>query len=130
MTKKPTSKKSSNINSNEQFDRRTEWRLELPLTATVEGKLPHGKTFKEETTLENISSTGAYFSLNSKITVGSKLNLLIELPSNLTEGKKLKLCLGGKTVRLQKIDKSEKKQGVALHFDEEFKSEEFQITAK
>ncbi|MGD9345616.1 MAG: PilZ domain-containing protein [Candidatus Aminicenantes bacterium] len=101
-------------------DRRQEWRFELPLSAIVEGTLPEGSKFKEETILENISSGGAYFSLESGITVGSKLNLVIEIPSKVTGGKKTKLCLGGLTVRLQKLDKEGKKQGIALSFDEDF----------
>ena len=76
-------------------DRRREWRIDLPLNAIVEGELPQGKLFQEETILENISSTGAYFCLDSGITVGSKLNLIIEIPPEMTEGDKVKLCLGG-----------------------------------
>ncbi len=105
-------------------DRRQEWRFELPLSAIVEGTLPEGSKFKEETILENISSGGAYFSLESGITVGSKLNLVVEIPSKVTEGKKIKLRLGGLTVRLQKLDKEGKKQGIALSFDEDFQFED------
>jgi c-di-GMP-binding flagellar brake protein YcgR len=104
-------------------DRRQEWRFELPLSAIVEGTLPEGSKFKEETILENISSGGAYFSLESGVTVGSKLNLVVEIPSKVTGGKKTKLCLGGLTVRLQKLDKEGKKQGIALSFDEDFQFE-------
>ncbi len=104
-------------------DRRQEWRFELPLSAIVEGTLPAGLTFKEETILENISSGGAYFSLESGVTVGSKLNLVVEIPSKVTGGKKTTLHLGGLTIRLQKLDKEGKKQGIALSFDEDFQFE-------
>jgi c-di-GMP-binding flagellar brake protein YcgR len=124
MTKKATKtnkapeKKDAQIKNSEDvtIDRRREWRIDLPLNAIVEGELPQGKTFKEETILENISSTGAYFCLDSGITVGSKLNLIIEIPSELTEGDKVKLCLGGFTVRLEEATTGEKRQGVALRF--------------
>jgi len=117
-----TSKKTKiKAQSNEvTIDRRREWRLDLPLPAIIEGKLPDGKTFKENTTLENISSTGAYFCLDAGITVGSKLNLIVEVPDKLSEGKKLELCLEGVTIRLEEPEKEGKKQGVALRFDEEF----------
>ena len=105
-------------------DRRQEWRFELPLSAIVEGTLPEGSKFKEETILENISSGGAYFSLDSGITVGSKLNLVVEIPSKVTGGEKIKLRLGGLTVRLQQLDKEGKKQGIALSFDEDFQFED------
>jgi len=103
-----------------KIDRRGEWRFDLPLTAKVEGKLPNGKKFQEDVTLQNISSGGAYFSLDSGVIVGSKLNLVIDIPSELTEGKKLKLCLGGLTIRLEKPTQKEKKQGVALRFHKKF----------
>ena len=64
-------------------NRRKEWRFELPLPTMVEGELPVGQAFHEKTTLKNISSGGAYFTLDSGVTVGSKLNLTIDLPSNL-----------------------------------------------
>lgn len=129
MTKTPRSKNSSSKKITEKdpnlsdlnFNRRKEWRLELPLSAIVEGKLPHGEKLEETTTLQNISSTGAYFCLESGLAVGSKLNLVIDLPKELTGGKKLKLCLGGLTVRLEESNKKERKQGVAIRFHKRFK---------
>ena len=103
-----------------KVDRRKEWRFELPLSATVEGELPTGKKFMEDVTLENISSGGAYFCLDSGVVVGSKLNLVIDIPAELSEGKKIKLSLGGLTIRLEKPDKEGKKQGVALRFRKKF----------
>ena len=103
------------------INRRREWRFELPLTAIVEGTLPQGKDFKEAAKLENISSTGAYFCLDSGVVVGSKLNIMINLPKALTESQTLKLRIGGMTVRLEKPNKKNKKQGVAVRFDKEFK---------
>jgi len=131
MTKLDTSKKKTNIkkgqkksHSNEvTIDRRREWRLDLPLPAIIEGKLPNGKSFKENTILENISSTGAYFCLDAGILVNSKLKLIVEVPDKLSEGKKLKLCLEGISIRLEEPEKEGKKQGVALRFYEEFQFE-------
>ncbi|MCJ7682110.1 MAG: PilZ domain-containing protein [Candidatus Aminicenantes bacterium] len=126
MTKTANSKKQS-VQKKEKadkgdvtVDRRREWRLDLPLSAAVEGTLPEGKSFREETILENISSTGAYFCLNSGVTVGSRLTLIIEIPDKLAEGKKLKLRLKGISIRLEEPLRMGKKQGVALRFDEEF----------
>jgi len=103
------------------IDRRKEWRFDLPLAAMVEGKAWEGKTFKEETILKNISSGGAYFCLDSGVTVGSKLNLVIDIPEELSPDKKVRLQLGGLTVRLEKPDKKGKKQGVAIRFNKKFK---------
>lgn len=129
MAKKTKSKKTSGTKTSKKgvappnitVDRRKEWRFELPLSAKVVGKLPVGKKFKEDVTLENISSGGAYFGLDSGVIVGSKLNLVIDVPSELSQGKKLKLSLGGLTIRLEKPSKKGKKQGVALRFQKKFK---------
>ncbi len=120
-TAKKRARKKAKAPSDVAIDRRREWRFDLPLPAIVEGKGGEGKKFQEETTLENISSTGAYFCLDSGVTVGSKLNLVIEVPSELSPDKKVKLQLGGLTVRLEKPDKKGKKQGVALRFSKKFK---------
>ena len=104
-----------------QANRRREWRLELPLSTMIEGRLPHGEKFAETTTLQNISATGAYFCLDSGVVVGSRLNLMIELPKNLTGGKKIRLNLGGITVRLEEPDKKGKRQGVAIRFSKDFR---------
>jgi len=116
--KKIAIKEKSQFNT--KFNRREEWRFELPLSVLVEGKISRGKKFKEETILQNISSGGAYFCLDSGVTVGSKLNLVIEVPDKLTEGKKVKLSLGGLTVRLEKPTQKGKKQGIALRFSKKF----------
>lgn len=128
MAKKSRSKKTTTrkelkkgiILPDIKIDRRKEWRFELPLSAIVEGKLPNGKKFEEDITLQNISSGGAYFSLDSGVIVGSRLNLVIDIPSELSEGKKVKICLGGLTIRLEKPTKKGKKQGVALRFQKKF----------
>ncbi len=104
-----------------KFNRRREWRFDLPLSAEVEGKLPQGKKFKENIMLNNISCQGAYFCLDSGVVVGSKLNLVIDIPDELSGGQKLKLLLGGLTVRLEEPDKKEKKQGLAIRFNKKFR---------
>jgi len=119
--RRPAAKKARKLPAELKINRRREWRLELPLVAEIEGKLPEGRTFKEETQLENISSTGAYFCLDSGVVVGSKLNLVLELPKELTEGRRMKMRLGGITVRLEKPDKKTKKQGVAVRFSKDFR---------
>ncbi|MGB8952420.1 MAG: PilZ domain-containing protein [Candidatus Aminicenantales bacterium] len=119
-SKKKASKKKS-LPLPVEVNRRKEWRFDLPLSALVKGKLPQGKKFQEISKLKNISSGGAYFCLDSGVIVGSKLNLIIDIPKELTEGKKLKLQLGGITVRLEKPDRKGKRQGVALRFSKEFK---------
>jgi len=102
-------------------NRRKDWRFDLPLTATVEGRLPLGKAFRETARLTNISSGGAYFGLDSGVIVGSTLRLLIDLPLELTEGRKIRLEIEGLAIRLQKPDQRGKRQGVAVRFSKGFK---------
>ena len=114
-------KKAKVLPEDLEINRRREWRFELPLKTLVEGKLPDGKSFKEQTLLENISSGGAYLCLGTGVCVGSKLNLYIDLPEKLADGKPMRLRIGGVTVRLIKPDKKSKRQGVAVRFKDEFK---------
>ena len=104
MTKKAAPKKKTKpVLEDLEINRRREWRFDFPLDAFVEGSLADGNKFKEETHLENISSGGAYFTLDSGVVVGSKLNLFIELPDKLVDGKRLRLRIGGITFRLEKF---------------------------
>jgi hypothetical protein len=128
MPTKPTAKKTKKAKPAKKkivlpvtINRRKEWRFDLPLTATVEGRLPVGKPFQETAKLTNISSSGAYFHLDSTVIVGSKVKLMIDLPKELTEGQNVRLEVGGLTVRLQKPEKRGKKQGVAVRFAKGFK---------
>ena len=102
------------------FDRRREWRFALPLPVRVEGILPWGQSFKETATIENISCKGAFFCLDSGVSVGSKLNIVIDIPQEVGGGRKLKLLLGGITVRLEESAKRGKRQGVAVRFHKDF----------
>jgi c-di-GMP-binding flagellar brake protein YcgR len=102
-----------------EINRRREWRFDFPLKTLIEGSLADGAKFKEATKLENISSGGAYFTLDSGVVVGSKLSLYLELPDKLADGKKLRMRVGGITVRLEKPDKKAKRQGVAVRFSDD-----------
>jgi len=123
-SKKTTSKKAPKKKSRLsplKVNRRREWRFEFPLPAKIEGKLPGGKKFAEKTKVENISSSGVYFCLDSGVVIGSKLNVVIDMPKELGgKKKKFKLCIGGLTVRLEELDTKEKKQGVALRFEKKY----------
>lgn len=118
---KAAPKSASRPASPSPLDRRREWRFRLPLQAVVQGHLPRGEKFQEEATIENISSTGAYFCLDSGVAVGSKLNVMIDLPAELGGGRKMHMLLGGITIRLEEVNKKSKRQGVAVRFKKDFK---------
>ena len=117
--KAASKKKAGALPEDLEINRRREWRFDFPLETLIEGNLADGIKFKEQTSLENISSGGAYFTLDSGVVVGSKLNLYIELPEKLADGKRLRLRVGGITVRLEKPDKITKRQGVAVRFSDD-----------
>jgi c-di-GMP-binding flagellar brake protein YcgR len=112
-------KKTGPLPEDLEINRRREWRFDFPLDTLIEGCQADGAKFKEETHLENISSGGAYFTLDSGVVVGSKLNLFLELPEKLADGKKMRMRIGGITVRLEKPDKKTKRQGVAVRFSDD-----------
>jgi len=120
MTKQSKPKKQKDDSTDILLNRRKEWRLDLPLKATVKGKLPNGKDFSEKTNIENISSGGAYLGLDAGITIDTRLTLFIEIPSKLSQGKKTKIELSGSTVRIEKAE-TNKKNNIAIHFDKEYK---------
>ena len=102
-------------------NRRREWRFDLPLPAVIEGRLPQGGKFKEPARVKNISGSGAYLTLDSGAVVGTKLNLWIDLPKAATGGKKVRIQVGGLTIRLEKPDRRGRKQGLAVRFSKGFK---------
>ena len=55
------------------------------------------------------------------MSVGTKLKLWIDLPKEATGGKKVRIQVGGLTIRLEKPDIKGKKQGVAVRFSKNFK---------
>jgi c-di-GMP-binding flagellar brake protein YcgR len=121
MTKRTAPKKKSDkLPLDLEINRRGEWRFDLPLAAVVTGKLPTGKKLEEKTILENISSGGAFFLLKSPIPVGFKFKITVEVPHKLTEGKKVFLKLNGTVLRLIKVEKKTKKQGVAVRFGKDY----------
>ena len=118
---KKTAKRAAALSAPIKIPRRKEWRFSLPLAAVVAGQLPRGKKFREEVKIRNISSTGAYFGLAANIIVGSRLDLNITLPPQVTEGKKVHLKIEGVTVRVEKPRKTAKKQGVAIRFNKDYR---------
>jgi hypothetical protein len=119
VTKSPTSSRAPRSRG-PAAPRRREWRFFLPLTAVVEGHRPDGTKFRERAKLDNISSGGAYFEISRDVAVGSKFDLLIDLPKSATGGRKIQLRLNGKAIRLDKTGRKGSKKGVAVRFGKDF----------
>jgi len=84
----------------------------------IEAAWPTGPSFKEATHLENISSGGAYFTLDSGSS-SVQAEPVHRASREVADGKKLRMRVGGITVRLERPDKKTKRQGVAVRFSDD-----------
>ena len=75
------------------------FKLSLPISVT--GSDAGGQEFSEKSKLIAISSERASFLLNSKVLVGSILNLCLEIPKTLILGRSLNMSLSGRVVLVQ-----------------------------
>jgi len=120
MTKKVApARKPSPFPDDLEINRRREWRFDFPLDTLIEAASPTATNSRKKRASRTSPPAELYFTLDSGVVVGSKLNLFIELPEKLADGKKLKLRIGGITVRLEKPDKKTKRQGVAVRFSDD-----------
>lgn len=120
------------MNENEQLSKpsilgaaragKRERAFELFLPALVTGVDTLGKKFREKTQLFSISSEEATVWLKSKVMLGAKLDLFLEIPKTLILENYLKLCLSG-TVVLARADSARagKKQLVSVRLDKKFR---------
>lgn len=98
----------------------SEKRFKLSLPALVEGKNQSGRRFKEKTILSYISHRGSSFWLTNSVSLGSELRLTIDLPSNLSKEKNLKLIIMGKVAFVEAADGKGPKERVSLNFENKY----------
>ena len=92
----------------------------LSLPCIVEGTDSSGGKFREKTTLSYISYQGSSFWLAHSVSIGSELKLTIDLPSNLSENKNLKLIIKGKVAFVEATNGKDSKERISLHFDNRY----------
>lgn len=100
---------------------RRERTFKLSLPTLVSGIDAYGNSFQERTDLCSISSQQATFWLNSGVTIGSKLNLSLEIPKTLILENKLRLLLSGTVVHVKAESNSKKKQLISIQLDRTYK---------
>ncbi len=106
-------------------ERRSIKRFDLEIPMVIQGKDGMDNAFEVETHSQNISSKGVYFLTRKSVREGSKLNMILCLPSNATiqsndlQGKnRNKVDIKGTVVRIDSINKNSRKEiGVAMRFD-------------
>ena len=102
-------------------DVKRERSFELSLPALVNGIDAVGKEFQEFTELISLSSQEAVFKLDSKVIIGSKLNMSLDIPKTLFLENQLKLEMSG-NVRFVKAEQNNtKKQLVILRLNKNYK---------
>ncbi len=90
-------------------ERRKALRYQVNWEAIVKGKRHTQTDFIEVSTLVNLSSRGAFFQLNNRIEVGTKVELYIRLPN----GEERWLMYTGKVIRCEAVSHQ---VGIAMLF--------------
>lgn len=95
--------------------------FKLSLPTLVIGIDAYGNKFQERTELSSISSQEAIIWLNSGVTIGSKLNLSLDVPKTLVLENYLKLLISGSVVYVKAEGNKNKKQLVSIQLDKNYK---------
>ncbi len=102
-------------------DTKRERIFELSLPALINGIDAVGKEFQEYTELISLSSQEAIFKLDSKVIIGSKLCMSLDIPKTLFLENQLKLEMSG-NVRFVKAEHNDsKKQLIILRLNKNYK---------
>lgn len=95
--------------------------FDLFLPAIVSGFDAEGIEFNEKTELSSMSSLIAHFGLKTKVTIGTKLNVVLNIPKTFILENQLKLWISGDVV-IAKIDEDlENKPLISINLDKTYK---------
>lgn len=95
--------------------------FDLSLPARVTGLDAVGRRFEERTEICSISAQEASFRLQTRLLIGSKVLLHLEVPRTLILEKPLRLMLSGTVVFVKSEDSRGKKQYVSARLDRGYK---------
>ena len=95
--------------------------FELFLPAVVSGINAEGKEFSEKTELTCISAVKAQFGLKSKVTIGTKLNVVLNIPKTLILENYLKLRVSGDVVYAKSENEESLKHQISIRLDRMYK---------
>lgn len=99
--------------------------FELSLSALVKGIDALDNKFQERTQVSCISSQEASFGLNSKVMIGSKLNLFLDIPKTLILERPLNVFLSGRVVFAKADSSTAKRQLVSVRLEKNYKIQSF-----
>lgn len=95
--------------------------FDLSLPARVTGLDAVGRRFEERTEICSISAQEASFRLQTRLLIGSKILLHLDVPRTLILEKPLRLMLSGTVVFVKSEDSRGKKQYVSARLDRGYK---------
>lgn len=95
--------------------------FDLSLPARVTGLDAVGRRFEERTEICSISAQEASFRLQTRLLIGSKILLHLDVPRTLILEKPLRLMLSGTVVLVKSEDSRGKKQYVSARLDRGYK---------
>jgi len=102
-----------------------ERRFELSLPTLVRGVDAFGNELQEYSELTSISSQEAIFFLDSAVTIGSRLNLSLDVPKTILLENNLKLEIAGRVIYVKAEENGEKRQFIVLQLDKKYKIHSF-----
>ncbi len=100
---------------------RRERAFDLSLPALVSGQDASGRRFEERTDISSISAQEVSFRLKTRILVGSKVALNLDVPRTLILEKPLRLLLSGSVVSASAEDGRCRRQNVYARLDRTYK---------
>jgi len=110
----------SSLQSKTKVPRR-ERHFELCLPVLVRGTNAKGEEFKEKTKIASISAQEASFWLKNKVTVGTNVNLSLDVPKTLVLESHLNLLVSGEVIYVQTGVNNKRLQLITLQLDKLFK---------
>ncbi len=102
--------------------------FELSLPALVNGVNAVGRRFEEATQLLAISAQEASFQLDSRVTLGTKVHLSLEIPKTLILQNQLQLSVSGTVVYVRADSGKQKPQFVSVRLDKNYRLQTFQAS--
>lgn len=107
--------------SNKTTAQRQERYFELSVPALVSAANAKGEEFEERTKISSISSQEASFWLKAKVTIGTRINMCLEIPKTLILESHLNLMLSGEVIFVQSETNNRKQQLVIIRLDRSYK---------
>ena len=95
--------------------------FDLFLPAVVSGIDASGIEFKERTELSTMSSIKAQFGLKAKVTIGTKLDVVLNIPKTFILENQMKLRISGDVIFAKADQDPRSKQLISIDLDKTYK---------